>query len=127
MTQVSRTTPTGARQRFGVVPPKFGGIGDAVSGVVGYIDGNRLVELASTDILGMCLPRTGIEASLRPSGYRVDAGRETAMREFSGLVMNTVAVGGLSYFFLRLLGNHVNGYNPHGLPGRAWISADSLE
>lgn len=108
-------------------PTKFGGIGDAVSNVVGFIDGNRLAELASTDILGMCLPRTAIEASLRPSGYRRDAARETAIREFSGLVMNTVAVGALSYLSLRLLGNNVNWYNPLGIPGRAWISADSME
>jgi hypothetical protein len=107
--------------------PSFGGIGDAVSSAIGFVDGNRLAELASTDILGMCLPRTGIEAFLRPSGYRKDAARETAIREFSGLVMNTVAVGGFSYLFLRMLGNHVNWYNPHGLPARAWISADSME
>jgi hypothetical protein len=122
-------SPLGVQQPIGtpVSPAQFGGIGDAVSNVIGYIDGNRVVELASTDILGMCLPRTGIEASLRPSGYRTDAAREAAIREFSGLVMNTVAVGGFSYLLLRLLGNQVNWYNPKGLANRAWISADSLE
>jgi hypothetical protein len=121
-------SPPGVQQPIGTVPPtRFGGIGDAISNVIGYIDGNRVVELASTDILGMCLPRTGIEASLRPSGYRTDAAREAAIREFSGLVMNTVAVGGFSYLLLRLMGNQVNWYNPKGLPNRAWISADSLE
>jgi hypothetical protein len=119
-------TPIGARFSS-TRPPSFGGLGDAVSSAIGFVDGNRLAELASTDILGMCLPRTGIEAFLRPSGYRGDAARETAIREFSGLVMNTVAVGGFSYLFLQMLGNHVNWHNPQGLPGRAWISADSME
>lgn len=108
-------------------PPRFSGLGDVMSRMIGVVDGNRLVELTSTDIIGMCLPRTGIEASMRPPGARVDAARETAIREISGLVGNIFVVGWFSHMMLKLLGNQVNRYNPNGLPPSAWINAETLE
>lgn len=108
-------------------PPRFGGLSDALSSLIGVIDGNRMVELTSTDVIGMCLPRTGIEASMRPPGSRVDAARETAIREFSGLVGNMFVVGWFSRLMLKALANKINFYNPQGIPAKAWINAEALE
>jgi hypothetical protein len=96
---------------------------DAISRVVGVIDGNRMIELATTDFLGMCGPRTGIEYRERGG----DAARETVIREVAGGICNVFLAGWLSLAMLGMLGNSVNRYNPHGLPGKAWVSARSLD
>ncbi|HEY9686335.1 MAG TPA: hypothetical protein V6C52_05105 [Coleofasciculaceae cyanobacterium] len=91
--------------------------------MVGVIDGNRMIEMASTDFTGMCGPRTWIEYRERGG----DAARETVIREVAGGICNVFLAGWLSLAMLGMLGNSVNRYNPHGLPGKAWISARSLE
>lgn len=110
-------------------PPsfRFGGIGDAISKGINLLDSNRVVELTSTDVAGMCFPRIGIEAAMRPPGYRQDAAREATIREFSGLFFNTFSAGWANYAIIRLIGNRLNWYNPHGTPARAWINSESLE
>lgn len=103
--------------------PKFGGVVDGFSNLVGYIDSNRMVELMASDGIGMILPRTAMAFSKRG----VDDGRETFLREFTGLIGNVLITGWFGYGMLKLLGNRVNGYNPHGIPLDAHIHANNLE
>lgn len=120
--------PTGSNTTAPLPKPLgFGSIGDTAAKLAGIIDENWILNAASIDTFGMCLPRTGMEASMRPPGHRRDAAIETATREFSGLFLNTVAAGWLSYATLQMLGNSINFYNPKGVPGKAWISADSMQ
>ncbi len=102
---------------------QFGGPLEALSNVIGVIDSNRIIELTSTDIIGMCFPRTAIEAKKRGP----DAARETAIRELSGLVGNMFLVGWFSKLFLKMLGNRVNRYNPHGIPASAWMNIENMQ
>lgn len=104
-------------------PVRFGGPLDAASNLIGVIDSNRIIELLSTDIIGMCLPRTAIEAQKRGP----DAARETAIRELGGLVGNIFLVGWFSKLFLKALGNRVNSYNPHGIPAKAWLNIETMK
>ena len=101
--------------------PRFGGAGDAISSVVGTIDSNRLVELMASDGIGMILPRS-IMGFMR----NADDGRETLLRETFGLIGNVLIAGWFGHGMVALLGNSVNPYNPHGLPGKAWISAENM-
>lgn len=103
--------------------PKFGGIVDGFSNLVGYIDSNRMVELMASDGIGMILPRSVTAFSQRG----VDDGRETFLREFTGLIGNVLITGWFGYGMLKMLGNRVNGYNPHGIPLDAHIHAGNLE
>jgi hypothetical protein len=121
----SQTTPKcGSISDFSpAVPMRFGGGMDAISKLVGVIDGNRMIEMGTTDFLGMCAPRTAIEYRERGG----DAARETVIREVAGGICNVFLAGWLSLAMLGMLGSSVNRYNPHGIPGKAWISARSLE
>lgn len=102
---------------------RFGGLADAVAGSVGVLENNRILELLSTDILGMCAPRTGIEAMHRGP----DAARETAIRELMGLVGNLFVVGWISKLTMMGLGGRVNTYNPHGIPSDTWLNVRALD
>lgn len=104
-------------------PPKFSGAIDGFSNLVGAIDSNRLAELMVSDVVGMVLPRSLMAFEERG----VDDGRETFLREFSGLIGNVLIAGWLGYGMLKLLGNRVNGYNPHGLALDAHINASNLD
>lgn len=104
-------------------PPKFSGAIDGFSNLVGAIDSNRLAELMVSDVVGMVLPRSVMAFKERG----VDDGRETFLREFSGLIGNVLITGWLGYGMLKLLGNRVNGYNPHGLALDAHINASNLD
>jgi len=103
-------------------PPRFQGAGEAISSVVGAIDSNRLIELMVSDGIGFVLPRSTMALSIRGA----DDGRETFLREFFGLVGNVLLAGWAGNTMLKMLGNSVNPYNPHGIPGNAWISAENM-
>lgn len=104
-------------------PPRFGGVGDAVSNLVGAIDSNRLIELMASDGVGMVLPRTAMAFKMRGP----DDGRETFLREAFGLIGNVLIAGWFGQGMVAMLGNSVNAYNPHGIPGKAWISAENMD
>jgi hypothetical protein len=104
-------------------PPEFRGLGDFVAKGVALIDSNRLVELVATDGIGMILPRTALALKMRG----IDDGRETFLREMSGLVGNMFLVGWASQLMVGMLGNSVNPYNPLGIPGKAWVSSENLD
>jgi hypothetical protein len=103
--------------------PRFGGVGDAVSGLVGALDSNRMIELVTSDGIGMILPRTALALNCRGT----DDARETFLRETSGLIGNIFLMGWAGYAVTRLLGDSVNFHNPKGIPGRAWITAPTLD
>lgn len=125
--QPNRGVPSpGVSPARSATPPRFTGVVDGLANAVGILDSNRLIELVSTDIIGMCLPRTAIEAGMRPPGYRLDAARETAIREFAGLIGNVFVVGWLSHLLLKAVGGKLHAYNPQGIPAKAWLNAESL-
>ena len=103
--------------------PRFGGVGDMASSLVGVIDSNRMMELLASDGIGMILPRTALAFRCRGS----DDGRETFIREVSGLIGNIFLMGWAGHLATKALGDHVNPYNPKGIPGRAWITAENLD
>jgi len=105
-----------------VSQPRFAGVGEAVSGFISLIDQNRVVELASSDGLGMLVPRTGVAAAFRGK----DDARETLIREGAGLFCVALLSGLSNQFMVRVLGNRVGVYNPHGTPAKAWIGAHNL-
>jgi hypothetical protein len=102
--------------------PKFSGLVDGFSNLIGFVDSNRLLELMASDGIGMIVPRTALAYHKRGA----DDGRETFLREFSGLVGNVLITGWFGWGMLKILGNRVNGYNPHGLPLDAHINAANL-
>lgn len=102
---------------------QFGGLSGLVSGMVGAIDSNRLAELVTTDGIGMILPRTAMALNMRGP----DDARETFFREMSGLIGNIFLSGATSWLIVSALGNRVNFHNPHGIPAKAWISAENLQ
>lgn len=102
--------------------PKFSGLVDGFSNLIGFVDSNRLLELMASDGIGMIVPRTALAYHKRGA----DDGRETFLREFSGLVGNVLITGWFGWGMLKLLGNRVNRYNPHGLPLDAHINAANL-
>lgn len=102
--------------------PKFSGLVDGFSNLIGFVDSNRLLELMASDGIGMIVPRTALAYHKRGA----DDGRETFLREFSGLVGNVLITGWFGWGMLKMLGNRVNGYNPHGLPLDAHINAANL-
>lgn len=103
--------------------PRFGGVGDVISNVVGTIDSNRLIELMASDGVGMVLPRSAMAFKMRG----IDDGRETFLREAFGLIGNVLIAGWFGQGMVAMLGNSVNPYNPHGIPGKAWISAQNMD
>jgi hypothetical protein len=103
--------------------PKFSGALDSFSNLIGLIDSNRNLELMASDGIGMILPRTAMAYSNRGP----DDGRETFLREFSGLIGNVLIPGWFGWGTLKLLGNRVNAYNPHGLALDAHINAVNLD
>ncbi len=102
--------------------PKFSGLVDGFSNLIGVVDSNRLLELMASDGIGMIVPRTVLAYHKRGA----DDGRETFLREFSGLVGNVLITGWFGWGMLKVLGNRVNAYNPHGLPLDAHINAANL-
>lgn len=96
---------------------------DATSRLVGIIDANRTIELATTDLFGMTLVRTLIEWFQRGP----DAGRETIIRETMGMLCNVFVAGWLSLLMLRMLGRKLGWYNPQGIASKAWINARHME
>jgi hypothetical protein len=103
--------------------PRFSGPGDSLSNLVGFIDGNRMVQLLSTDGIGMLCPRTGLALKYRGA----DDARETFLRELSGLIGNIFMAGWAGYAAIRLMSDTVNVLNPKGIPGRAMIKAPHLD
>ena len=101
---------------------RFGGLGDSLSAFISLIDRSRAAELVSSDGLGMLAPRTAVAAGFRGA----DDARETLIREAAGLFCVALLAGLGNQFMVRVLGNRVGFYNPHGLPGKAWIGAKSL-
>jgi hypothetical protein len=104
-------------------PPRFGGLGDAISSGIGVIDHKRIFELGLTDFCAMVLPRATLAWLMRGN----DDGRETFLRETSGLLGNVFLVGLASYGLLKFTENNITFYNPKGIPPAAWINAGSLE
>ena len=103
-------------------PAQFGaGMGDAVANLIGKVDSSKVLELATTDILGMGIPRTAIEQVKRGP----DAAREEAIRNFSATFTNVFLAGLYSYVFIKLFGK-TNIYNPKRIPPEAFINAESL-
>ena len=104
--------------------PKFGvGPGDVVAGLIGRIDSSRFLELVSTDLMGMTIPQTSIEAVQRGP----DAARETGIRNMCGMIGNMFFLGWVSRIFMKALGSRLNAYNPQGIQGAASINAGNLE
>jgi hypothetical protein len=103
--------------------PRFGGVGDMASSLVGVIDSKRAIELVFSDAIGMILPRVLLALLFRGP----DDGRETGVREGTGLIGNIFLAGWVGYGVTRMLGDSVNAYNPKGIPGRAWINAQNLD
>ncbi len=103
--------------------PRFQGVGQSVSKVVEVLDSNPMFQLFGTDLISMVVPRSILALSCRGE----DDGRETFLREFSGLIGNVLLMGWTGYAAARTLGDSVNFYNPMGLPARAWVPAQSLE
>lgn len=101
--------------------PAFGGVTDLISAGVGKLE-NRFVELLVTDVGGMGLPRTTLEAVKRGP----DAARENAIRDFTGTFFNMFALGIFSRMMLKMFGDHIGALNPKGVNARAWIDADLL-
>lgn len=103
--------------------PRFeGGVGDVVSHIIEKIDSSKAVELVTTDVAGMVLPRTGIEYVQRGP----DAGRETLVREIAGTVFNVFLVGWIGKAFTKYHNNRSARMNPLGLHTGAWINAKTL-
>jgi hypothetical protein len=103
--------------------PRFSGTLDSFSSLIGVIDSNRNLELMASDGIGMILPRTTVAYQKRG----MDDGRETLLRESSGLIGNVLVTGWFGWGMLKLLGNRVNAYNPHGLALDAHINAVNLD
>lgn len=118
---VSRRNPASA-VKSQPSPPRFRGVGEAVSGFIGMIDASRVAELITSDGLGMLVPRSAVAAGFRGA----DDGRETLIREGAGLVCVALLAGLSNQFMVHTLGNRVGIYNPHGIPAKAWISAKNL-
>lgn len=115
--QTQGKTPAAAAQ-----PVQFAGAGELVSSFIGAIDKSRALELASSDGLGMLVPRVGVAAAFRGA----DDARETLIREGAGLLCVALLAGLTNRLMVKVLGNGVNLYNPHGTPADAWINAKSL-
>jgi hypothetical protein len=111
------------QQRQPAVAPRFGGVGTALSGMVEVLDSNPMFQLFGTDLLSMVVPRSVLALSCRGP----DDGRETFLREFSGLIGNVLLMGWAGHATTRMLGDSVNLYNPLGIPARAWITAPTLD
>jgi hypothetical protein len=106
--------------------PQFGFIAQGLSSVVEWIDSSKAIELVTTDVMGMVLPRTYIE--YRERG--MDAGRETLIREIAGTVFNVFLVGWLglgALHFFNKTNNKSSKMNPQGLHMGAWVNAKSLK
>ena len=101
--------------------PAFGGVTDIISAGVGKLE-NRFIELLVTDVGGMGLPRTTLEAINRGP----DAARENFIRDFSGTFFNMFALGLFSRMMLKLFGDRVGALNPQGVNARAWIDAELM-
>ncbi|MBY0404859.1 MAG: hypothetical protein K2X66_13245 [Cyanobacteria bacterium] len=98
-------------------------IGNVISQTVEKIDSSKAVELVTTDVAGMVLPRTYIEYNQR--GF--DAGRETIIRELAGTVFNVFLVGWLGSVGLKMFNNRSAKLNPMGLHTGAWVNAKTLK
>ena len=103
--------------------PRFQGVGQSVSKVVEVLDSNPMFQLFGTDLISMVVPRSILALSCRGE----DDGRETFLREFSGLIGNVLLMGWAGHAAVRALGDSVNFYNPMGLPAKAWVPAQSLQ
>jgi hypothetical protein len=103
--------------------PHFSGLGEAASWIVEKIDSSKAIELVTTDVLGMVLPRTGIEYGKRGP----DAGRETLIRELAGTVFNVFLIGWIGSALLKVYNNRSASMNPLGLHTGAWINAKALK
>lgn len=115
-----RTEPIALRQH---APVQFGGVGDAISSIVQKIDSSKAVELLTTDVAGMVVPRTYIEYRKRGS----DIGRETFIREICGTVFNLFLIGWLGNGALKMMNSRSAKLNPIGLHTGAWINAKTMD
>lgn len=115
------------RQQEHPPPIQFGGVVDAVTNTlskgIGYIDSRPTLNLATTDVGGMGVPRAGLEWKKRG----VDAGIETIIRELTGLFVNMFASILFCRFALNAFGQRVNLSNPQGINQGAWINLPNLE
>lgn len=121
-TPIGKLQRTNEKQHANSTRVQFSGAGDAISAFIGLIDRSRAAELVASDGLGMLVPRTGVAAAFRGA----DDARETLIREGAGLVCVALLAGLTNQAMIHLLGNRVGLYNPHGIPGKAWISARNL-
>jgi hypothetical protein len=96
---------------------------EGISRTMEFIDGNKLIELLTTDLLAMTAPRIFIE--WRDRG--VDMARETSIREFGGMLTNVFMVGWLGSFAAKLASNQLPVLNPEGIYAAAHINQDALE
>lgn len=103
-------------------PVRFSGFGDMVSSGINAIDGHRLLELLLLDFLGMLVPRTTIATTYRG----VDDGRETFIRETTGIFCVGLLAGFIHLGLVNGVGNRLNPFNPHGTPTKAWVNAKTL-
>lgn len=100
----------------------FGGVGDMISSGINAIDGHRVLELLILDFLGMLAPRTAIATGCRG----VDDGRETFIRETTGIICVGLLAGFIHLVLVNAAGNHAGWHNPHGTPAKAWIHGKNL-
>lgn len=105
--------------------PRFSGVGQMMSGMIEWIDSSKAIELVTTDVCGMVLPRTWIEYRERGP----DAGRETLIREIAGTIFNVFLIGWFGLGFLKVYNSAHNKstfLNPKGVHMGAWVNAKSL-
>ncbi len=89
--------------------------------VLSTIESDPLIGLGTTDLMGMVIPRTGIELKKRGA---IPA-RETFFREITGTITNTFLAGWLGILAVMLFNGKIT--NPKGLDMRAWIDSPSLD
>ncbi|MBX2861303.1 MAG: hypothetical protein KTR14_08710 [Vampirovibrio sp.] len=107
--------PQTAQPRFGFVTP-----------MMEAIDSSKVVELFIMDVMGMVIPRTGVEAVERNSTIAW----ETFSREMMGLINLTIMSGAILAGSMGMFSNsHVNkalGLNPKGTHFASWIHAKTF-
>jgi hypothetical protein len=102
---------------------QFQGVVDVASNIVHKIDSNKVVELLTTDVAGMVVPRTYLEYRKRGP----DIGRETFIREICGTIFNLFLIGWLGSAGLKMMNNRSGLFNSLGLHTGAWVNAKSLD
>lgn len=111
-------------QSSGVPQPLFGNaLANGASNIVSVLDSNELTSLMFTDVMGMVVPRTGLEYEARGA----DAGRETFIREICGTLSNVYLAGWIGLLASQLFSKQLFKLNPKGIYTQSYINEQTMD